>query len=97
MKLKLTKKFYVAGLAVGVVPMLLEGALVQQLQAEGAGEVLGMKLLAHCSDTLAHDRLLAAGTERAAGSVVVDLTVGLTLVIKVVPTGKRNLTNLQHE
>ena len=40
----------VAGLAVGVVAVLLEGALVEQLEAEGACEVFRMPLLAHRSD-----------------------------------------------
>ena len=42
-----------AGLAVGVVAMLLEGSLVEQLEAEGTGEVLGMPLATHGRYTLA--------------------------------------------
>ena len=33
--------------------MFFEGPFVEQLEAEGAGEVLRVPLLAHCRDTLA--------------------------------------------
>jgi len=46
----LSKELYVAGLAVGVVAVLLEGALVKQLEAEGTREVFRMPLLAHRGD-----------------------------------------------
>jgi len=47
----LSEELDVAGLAVGVVVVvLLEGALVEQLEAEGTSEVFRMPLLAHRSD-----------------------------------------------
>ena len=49
----LPKQLDVAGLAVGIVAVLLEGPLVEQLEAEGASEVLRVPLLAHCRDALA--------------------------------------------
>ena len=48
-----SKQLDVAGLAVGVVAVLLERALVEQLETEGTLEVVRVPLLAHCSDTLA--------------------------------------------
>ena len=63
----LAEELDVAGLAVGVVAVLLEGALVEQFEAEGAGEVLRVPLLAHGCDALASHWLLAAGTQRAPG------------------------------
>ena len=44
----------VAGMAVGVLTMLLEGALVEQLEAEGTVEVLRVPLLSHGSDAFAY-------------------------------------------
>ena len=41
-------------MAVGVLTMLLEGALVEQLEAEGAVEVLRVPLLSHGSDAFAY-------------------------------------------
>ncbi len=52
-RVSLSEELDVAGLAVGIVAVLLEGALVEQLEAEGAGEVLRVPLLAHCCDALA--------------------------------------------
>ena len=48
-----SKQLDVAGLAVRVVAVLLERALVEQLETEGTLEVIRVPLLAHCSDTLA--------------------------------------------
>ena len=47
-------------MAVGLVVLLLEGALVELLQAEGADKVLRVELLEHGRDTAACDGLLAA-------------------------------------
>ena len=91
---KLAKELDVAWLAVGVTAMLLEGALVEQLEAESTRKVLRMPFLCHGGDGLARDWLLATGTEGASGGVVVKLTVRLTLVVVVVPTGERHTTDL---
>ena len=91
---RLSKELDIAGLAVGVVTVLLERALVEQFEAEGASEVFWMPLLAHGGYGFSRDGLLAAGAESAAGGVVVDLAVWLTLVVKVVPTGERHSTYL---
>ena len=58
----LAKQLDVAGLAVGVVAVLLEGPFVEQLEAEGAREVLRVPLLAHCRYALA-----CRGRERGEG------------------------------
>ncbi len=92
---RLPKELDVARLAIRVVAMLLEGTLVQQLEAEGTGEVLGVPLLAHGCDGFARDRLLTAGAKGATGGVVVDLAVGFSLVVVVVPTGERHVTDLE--
>lgn len=84
-------------MAVRVLTMLLEGALVEQLEAEGTVEVLRVPLLAHSSDAFASDWFLAAVAESSPGGMVVDFTVGLTLVLKVVPPWKGNSTNLARE
>ena len=49
----LAEQFDVAGLAVGVVAVLLERAFVEELEAECTGEVLRVPLLPHCCYTLA--------------------------------------------
>lgn len=71
-----------AALAVGLVVLLLEGALVELPEAKGAHEVLGVELLGHGGDAAAGDGLLAAGAQRAAPLVVVHLAVGLPVVLK---------------
>ena len=48
-----SKQLDVAGLAVGVVAVLLERAFVKQLETEGTLEVVRMPLPAHRSDTFA--------------------------------------------
>ena len=40
------------------------------------------------------DRLLAAGTEGSLGGVIVDLTVRLSFMLKVVPSGECHFTHL---
>ena len=48
-------------MAIGFVVLLLEGALVQLLQAKGADKVLRMELSEHGGDAATSDRLRAAG------------------------------------
>lgn len=71
-----------AALAVRLVVLLFEGALVELLKAEGTDKMLGMELLAHGCDTAARDGLLTAGTQRPAAGVIMDLAVGLTVVLE---------------
>jgi len=71
-----------AVLAVGFVVLLFECALVQLFQAEGADEMLGVKLLAHGGDAAAGNGFLTAGAERAAVLVVMSLTVRLPFVLE---------------
>ena len=84
-----------ARLAVGVVAMFLESPLVEQLEAEGAGEVVRVELLAHGRHALAGDGFLTLGAEGAPLGVVVDLTVRLTVMVVIVATRKRHATHLQ--
>lgn len=69
-------------MAVRLVVLLLERALVQLLQAERAHEVLRVELAEHGRDAPSRYRLVAAGTQRATLRVVVGLAVRLALVVK---------------
>lgn len=69
-------------MAVGLVILLFEGALIKLLEAEGAHKVLRVELLAHGCDAAAGDGLLAAGAQRATPLVVVGLAVRLAVVVK---------------
>ncbi len=59
----LAEEFDEAGVAVRLVVLLLEGALVQLLQAECADEVLRVELLLHGGDAAACDGLAAASAQ----------------------------------
>ena len=65
-----------AGVTVGLVVLLLEDPLGQLRQAEGAGEVLGVELVAHGADAAARDGLSAPAAEGPPALVVVQLTEG---------------------
>ena len=52
----LSEELDIAGVTVRVLTVLLEGALVEQLEAKGTVEVLWVPLLAHSSDALAYYR-----------------------------------------
>lgn len=78
----LAKELDEAVLTVGLVILLLKGAFVELLEAEGTDEVLWVELLGHGCDAAAGDGLLAAGAERAAPLVVVHLAVGLPVVFE---------------
>lgn len=79
---RLAEELEEAVLTVRLVVLLLEGALVELLEAEGTDEVLGVELLGHGGDAAARDGLLAAGAQRAAPLVVVHLTVGLPVMLE---------------
>lgn len=89
------EEFDKAVLAVRFVVLLLERAFVQLFKAEGADEMLGVKLLAHGGDAAAGYRLLTAGAERAASLVIMCLAVRLTLVLEETAIHERNETLLQ--
>jgi len=72
----------VAGVAVGLELVLLERALGELAQAEGAGEVLGVELAAERRDALAGDGRAARAAQRAALLVVVRLAVRLRVVVE---------------
>lgn len=80
-----TKEFDEAGVAVGLVLLLLEAAFAQGLQAEVTHEVVGVELGPHGGDAAAQDRLLAGLTHAAAGLVVVGLAQRLALVFEEAP------------
>lgn len=84
-----------AGVAVGLVLLLLERALVQLLETEGADEMFRMEFLKHGRNATARYGLRAAGAERAALGVIMCLTVRQALVVKERATLERLPTVLQ--
>lgn len=78
----LAEELQEAALAVRLVVLLLEGALVELLEAEGAHEMLGVELLGHGGDAAPGNGLLAARAQRATPLVVVHLTVRLPVMLK---------------
>lgn len=77
-----TKQFDEAGVAVGLVFLLLEAAFAKGLQAEVTYEVVGVEFGSHGGDAAAKDGLLAGLAQAPARLVVVGLTQGLSLVLK---------------
>lgn len=77
-----TKEFDEAGVAVGLVLLLLEAAFAQRLQAEVTHEVVGVEFGPHGGDAAAQDWLLAGLTHATTGLVVVGLTQRVTLVLE---------------
>ena len=75
-------------MAVRLVALLLEGALVQLLQTEGANEVFRVELPEHGRDAATGNGLVASGAEGAAQGVEVGLAVRLALVLKEVSVGE---------
>ena len=94
---RLAEELEKAVLTVRLVVLLLEGALVELLEAEGADEVLGVELLGHGGDAAARDGLLAARAQRAPPLVVVRLAVGLPLVLKEAAVDERREALLETE
>lgn len=77
-----TKQLIEAAVTVGLVVLLLERALVQLLQAEGAHEMLRMEFLEHGRNAASGDGFRAAGAQRAALGVVMRLAVRQTVVVE---------------
>lgn len=90
----LTEEFDKATMAVWFVVLLLEGALVELLEAKGTDKMLRVELLPHSRYAPACYGLLAAGTERATSFVVVNLTVWLPIMLKETAAHKRGKTLL---
>lgn len=84
-------------MTVRLVALLLEGALVQLLQAESADEVLGVELPEHGRNAAAGDRFVAAGTKGAALRMVVGLAVRLALVVEEGAAYERRPAVLENE
>lgn len=91
----LTEELQEAALAVGLVILLLEGALVKLLETKGAHEMLRVELLGHGGDAAAGNGLLAARAQRAAPLVVVHLTVRLPIMLEEAAIDKRREAFLQ--
>lgn len=71
-------------MTVWLVLVLLEGALVQLLQAEGTDKVFRVKLFKHGRDATTGNGLLTSGTQRASFGMVMSLTVGPASVLEEV-------------
>jgi len=93
----LSKEPVVALVAVGLLPLLLEGALVQLLEAEGANKVFGMEFPEHGRDATTGNGFVASCAERAAQCVEVGLAVWLSLVLEEVAVGERLPAGHAHE
>lgn len=76
-------------MTVGFVVLLLEGALVQLLQAEGAHEMLRVEFLEHGRNAPTGDGLGAPSAQRTPLRMVVRLAVGQTLMVKERPAEER--------
>lgn len=79
---RLPEELIEAVMAVRLIVLLLEGALVELPEAEGADEVLRVELAEHGGDAAAGDGLVAARAEGAAFAVVVGLAVWLPFVLE---------------
>ena len=84
-------------MAIRLLPLLLEGALVQLLQAEGANEVFRVELPEHGRDASAGNGLVASGAEGASEGVEVGLAVRPALVLEEVAVDERLPTGHAHE
>ena len=84
-----------ARMTVRLLILLLERAFIELLQTEGADEVLRVELFVHGGDAAARDRLLAAGAQRAAFSVVVRLAVREAVVVVEACRTERHVTLLR--
>lgn len=82
-------------MTVGLALVLLEGALVELAQTEGALEVLRVELARHGRHAAARDRPVARGAQGPALLVVVRLAVRLALVVEEGAARERPLAVLQ--
>lgn len=83
------------GVAIGFILLLLERALVQLLQTEGAYEMFRMEFLEHGRNTTSRYRFRTARTEGSTLGMIMRLTIGQTLVIKERTTLERLSTVLK--
>jgi hypothetical protein len=83
--------------AIRFFPLLLEGTLIQLLQAKAADKMLWMEFAEHGGDTAARNCLMTASTKTATKCMVVLFAVGESLVLKKVAVVERHLTLLAHE
>jgi len=83
-------------LAIRLVVLLLESALVQLALAVSAYEVLRMILAVHGSHAAASHRLVTSDTQRATSCVEVSLAVRQTFVVVKTLCTKRRAAFLHH-
>lgn len=76
-------------MTIRLVVLFFKSAFVELFEAEGADKVLGVELLGHGRDAASGDGFLAAGAERAAPLVVVNLAVRLPVVLEETAVHKR--------
>lgn len=92
-----TKEFDEAGVAVGLVLLLLEAAFAEGLQTEVTHKVVGVEFGPHGGDAAAQDGLLAGLTHAATGLVVVGLAQRLTLVFEEAAIDERGVALPTHK
>ena len=76
-------------MAVWLLILLLKGALVELLEAEGTHKVFRVKLLVHGSNAAACDGFVAASTQRPSLGMVVCLTEWHAVMVVETATSKR--------
>ena len=91
----LSKQFVKARVTVRLFLVFLESALVQLLQAERAGKVLGMILLRHGRDASSRNRCAAACAQSSSFIVIMGFTEWMTFYLEKVASVKGQLAILQ--
>jgi hypothetical protein len=75
-------------MAIRLFAILLEGAFVELLEAEGADKVLGVEFAKHGGDTSSRDGFSASGTKRAFEGMEMGLAVRGSFMFKKVAISK---------
>ena len=92
-----TEQLIEASVTIWLVVLLLERALVECLQTEGAHEARRMEFPEHCRYASTSDWLRASGTQRSTFSMVMRLTVRQSFVIEKRATLERLTTILKRQ
>lgn len=82
----LGEQFLEARVAVGLIVLLFEGALIKLLETERADEMFGVKFPGHGGDATTTDWLVTSRTQGTTFGVIMELTVRLAFVFKETST-----------
>ncbi|GFT17315.1 hypothetical protein NPIL_268671 [Nephila pilipes] len=69
-------------MAIRLVVLLFESALVELLETERTDEMFGVKFARHCSNAAAADWFVAACTQGTTFGVIMELTIRLAFVFE---------------